>query len=73
MVDIGESGRQSDGGVFARSTLGKGIKNKLFDIPNAETLNNISMPYVFFGDDAFPMGVNLMKPYPRHNLDDPKN
>ena len=29
------------------------------------------LPYVFIGDDAFPMGTNLMKPYPRHNLDDP--
>ena len=29
------------------------------------------LPYVFIGDDAFPMGTNLMKPYPRHNLDNP--
>ena len=30
LVDIGEAGRQSDGGVFANSNLGFGILNNLF-------------------------------------------
>ena len=69
MVDIREAGRQSDGGVFARSTLGKSIKNNSLNI-----LDNcdVCVPNVYIGDDAFPMGVNLMKPYPRNNLDDTK-
>ena len=72
MVNIGEAGRQSDGGVFARNTLGKSIKHNLLNIPNADMLDNcdVRLPYVFIGDDAFPMGVNLMKPC--HNLDDIK-
>ena len=40
MVDIGEAGRQSDGGVFARRTLGKSIKNNSLNIPNADVLDN---------------------------------
>ena len=34
MVDIGESGRQSDGGTFANSNIGQVITNDLCDIPN---------------------------------------
>ena len=72
MLDIGESGRQSDGGVFAKSNIGICIKNQSLDFPEPEKLRHCDavLPYVFIGDDAFPMGPNLMKPYPRHNLDD---
>ena len=33
LVDIGDSGRQSDGGVFANSNLGFSIKNDLLNVP----------------------------------------
>ena len=72
MVDIGESGRQNDGGVFAKSNIGICTKNQTLDFPEPEKLRHCDtvLPYDFIGDDAFPMGPNLMKPYPRYNLDD---
>ena len=72
MLVIGESGRQSDGDVFAKSNIGICIKNQTLDFPEPEQLRHCDtvLPYVFIGDDAFPMGPNWMKPYPRHNLED---
>jgi hypothetical protein len=57
MVDIGEAGRQSDGGVFANSNIGFSIINDLVRLPEAEILPNSDtvFPYVFVGDDAFPL------------------
>ncbi|KAG1935444.1 protein ALP1-like [Pimephales promelas] len=31
--------------------------------------SNISLPYAFIGDEAFPLRIDLMKPYPFRNLD----
>ena len=71
MVDIGEAGRQSDGGGgFVNSNIGYSITNKLLGIPQPETLKgtNIAFPYLFIGDDAFPLRHNLIKPYSHTNL-----
>ena len=38
MVDIGDSGRNSDGGVFSYSKMGESIKNNHLSIPDPETL-----------------------------------
>lgn len=66
LVDIGDAGRQSDGGVYSNSKLGFSIENKLLDFPPDEKLPNSQMvaPYVFIGDDAFPLRKNMLKPYP---------
>lgn len=50
-----------------KSKIGRGIKEKRFDIPPPEPLphTDISLPYVFLGDEAFPLLDNLMKPYRR--------
>ena len=71
LVDIGEAGRESDRGVFSNSILGYSIVNDLFEIPDPEKLDesiDFLYPYVFIGDDAFPMRSNLIKPYPRGDL-----
>ena len=54
MLDIEGCGRQSDGGVFARSNLGICINNKSLDFPAPEKLTDCDsvLPYVFIGDDA---------------------
>ena len=60
LVDIGDAGRQSDGGVYSSSKLGRAIERNLLDFPNPEHLlgydqTNI-FPYVFAADEAF--GLN---------------
>ena len=65
-------GGQSDGGVFANSNLGRSIVNDYFNLPQPKKLYSESeflFPYVFVGDDAFPMRHNLLKPYSSSNLE----
>lgn len=67
-VDVGGYGRNSDGGIFSNSNMGKGITRNLFNfpadrsLPEAETLG--SVPYVVVGDEAFPLHRRIMRPYP---------
>ena len=42
MVDIGDTGRQSDGSGYNNSNLGHAIDNILLNIPSAEKLTNES-------------------------------
>ena len=70
MVDIGDSGRNSDGGVFSSCNLGIAISEDKLNIPEAESIwgSEFKFPFVFVGDEAFPLRTNLMKPYPRDSL-----
>ncbi|KAK5648046.1 hypothetical protein RI129_002938 [Pyrocoelia pectoralis] len=55
LVDIGAPGRQSDSGIF-RS--------------NGNIMQELNLPYVLVGDEAFALSHFLMRPYPRRsNLD----
>lgn len=67
-VDIGDYGRQSDGGVFSRSSMGQGLIDDALNLPRRAPLLGVSTPYYFVGDDAFPLKENLMKPYPGRSL-----
>ena len=58
IVDIGEAGRQSDGGVFANGQIGYAMNNNLLNLPTARKISQESskeFPYVFVGDEAFPL------------------
>ena len=70
LIDIGDTGRNSDGGVFGNSDMGVALESKLLHIPEPEELSNtgINFPYVLIGDEAFPLKNYLMKPYPREVL-----
>ena len=70
-VDIGDSGRQSDGGVFAASVLGHALEEKVLNIPQPIPLRGTSktFPFVFVGDEAFPLKEYLIKPYARSSID----
>ena len=74
LVDIGDSGRQSDGSVYANSNLGYAIENKLLNVPpDAKVTGSTKvLPYVFVGDDAFGLKRHMMKPYPFSNLSENK-
>ena len=66
LVDIGDTGRQSDCSVYANSHLGYAIENDLLNIPQSSKLpqSEMILSYVFIGDDAFCLNNHLMKPYP---------
>lgn len=71
-VDIGSYGKNSDGGIFGSSRLGKALHNGTLDIPGSKQLpgSDSPTPYVIVADSAFPLKTYLMRPYPesRHDL-----
>lgn len=66
IVDVGSYGRNSDGGIFARSSLGKHLENGTLNIPRGKFLPNTTTiaPYIMVGDEAFPLKTYLLRPYP---------
>ena len=71
LVDIGDSGRQSDGSVYNNSHLGNAIEHNLLNIPQPEKINPDSLklyPFAFVADDAFGLKPHMMKPYPNQNI-----
>ena len=72
LVDIGQAGRQSDGGVYKNSNLGYAIDQNLLNVPapsNDMSSDGKYYPYVFVADDAFQMKEYMLKPYPRSDRD----
>jgi len=70
-VDIGAYGKQSDGGLFPYSALYQSLETRSLKLPEDTVLPNseITLPYVFVGDEAYPLTTYLMKPYKRRTLD----
>ena len=69
-IDVGAYGRQSDGGIFQESSLGRCLENGDIDIPPPKVLSNSNevLPYVLLGDEAYPLMSYLMRPFPRQDL-----
>lgn len=71
LVDIGGSGRQSDGGIYNNSKIGDAIENNTLSFPYPSPINGydetIMFPYTFVADEAFAMKPHMMRPYPRRN------
>lgn len=65
-VDIGAQGRMNDAGIFASTSLYRRIIRKELQLPPSKPLpgREKPVPYVFIGDDAFPISSALLKPYP---------
>lgn len=75
MVDVGDYGRLSDGSVFSSSNIGIAMEKQQLNLPHARSLPGSSeclYPYVFVGDDAFPLKTYLVKPYPRGAIQFPE-
>ena len=72
MIDVGDSGRHSDGGVFSLSEIGKQIQDGTLFLPSPCNLpgTTIAVPYCFVGDNAFPLLENLLRPFPDWGLDE---
>lgn len=64
-VDVSGMEKLDDGSLLSCSVLGKQIMNQTLALPAPEQLTTIAeqVPYVFVGDEAFPLSENLMKPY----------
>jgi len=66
-IDMGSMERCSDGIIFSSSVLVKKLNTLTSQflppalLPNFEQL----LPYIFVGDEAFPLSNNLMRPYPK--------
>lgn len=73
-VDVGACGKNSDGGIFANSNLGKRLQQGTLGIPGNSSLpgTSIATPHVIVGDEAFPLKTYLMRPYPGNSLNDDK-
>ncbi|XP_073318399.1 uncharacterized protein [Pagrus major] len=71
-VDVGEFGRNSDGGIFANSRLGQALQGGNLNVPapcplpSAPKLGQV--PFVIVADEAFPMKTFLLRPYPGRRL-----
>ncbi len=68
LVDIGSSGRNSDGGIFARSLIGQFMEQGRLNTPAPSPVGECNLPYVFVGDEAFPLKPYLMRPFPARDL-----
>nr|CAH7719015.1 unnamed protein product [Callosobruchus chinensis]CAH7733013.1 unnamed protein product [Callosobruchus chinensis]CAH7753395.1 unnamed protein product [Callosobruchus chinensis] len=70
-VDVGAYGRDSDSNIFNNWNFGKKLTQNRLNMPETKPLpntNDTPLPFVFLGDEAFPLNNNFMKPYPRSNL-----
>ena len=71
LVDIGDSGSQSDGSVFVSRFLGHPIKNDILNIPTLSPLpdSETCLAAVFEADDLFGLKERDMMnyPYPSQN------
>ena len=70
-IDIGAFGRQSDGNIFQNCTLGQALRNQTLNLPPPTKLprSERRLPFVFVGDEAFPLMENLMRPFSGQGLD----
>jgi len=69
-IDVGGYGKQSDGGIYARSTLGKKLSSGTMNICEPRKLPDCNkiLPCFFVGDEAFPLSTSMMRPYPAKGL-----
>ena len=69
-LDVGGEGRQSDGGIWRQCTLKDNLEKKTLPLPTPRKLpgSEAVTEMVFVGDDAFPLGDHLIKPFCRRKL-----
>ena len=71
IIDVGQYGSNADGGVFQRSEMGRRFFNRELNIPEPKLLPNAPeiglLPHCIVGDEAFPLRIDLMRPYPRRS------
>ena len=71
LVDLGDAGRHSDGGVLSHSAFGKALETGSLPLPRPRPFPGTcqpDIPFVIVGDEAFPLKNYMMRPYPGRNL-----
>ena len=67
VVDVGDAGHQSDGGVLANSEFGYALENGTLGIPNDRPLPGTTepnLPFVIVRDEVFPLKMTMLRPFP---------
>lgn len=65
-IDVGAAGSEGDAGVWQTTPLRDAILKSKAGLPGqvkVASAPDLLLPPVLVGDDAFPIGNNLMKPY----------
>lgn len=64
-IDVGGYGKNSDGGIFENSVMGRQFCNGTMNIPHNKPLPgyNVHTSHVLVGDEAFALKTYLMKPF----------
>ncbi|CAN7951911.1 unnamed protein product, partial [Ixodes pacificus] len=70
-IDVGAPGSDGDGGIWRTTPLRNAIESGTAGLPISGP-GPVGVPPVIVGDDAFPLSINLMKPYTGTNLDEEK-
>ncbi|XP_046862404.1 uncharacterized protein LOC124455829 [Xenia sp. Carnegie-2017] len=67
LLEIGDTGSNSDGGVFSYSKIGVAVKNNSLKFPCEKSLHNFQeeCPYVMVANEAFQLQRHILIPYPR--------
>ncbi|KAB0804582.1 hypothetical protein PPYR_01552 [Photinus pyralis] len=65
-VDIGGFGKNSDGGIFEASNMGRRFETNQMGVPEPKNLpgQNELSPHVLIGDEAFALKPYLLRPFP---------
>lgn len=66
-VDVGGYGKNSDGGIFEESVMGRKFNTDQLNLPEDTPLpgQKQETPYCLVGDEAFALKRNVMKPFPQ--------
>jgi hypothetical protein len=72
IIDDGSYGKDSDGSILSNSNILKRLENKTLKLPYRKKLpnSNVTDPYNFITDEAFPLRTYIMRSYPRKLLND---
>lgn len=62
-IDVGAYGSEGDSSVFCNSQFGRSIVENTIELPENVSIGAFSMPFVFVGDDAFPLVERILKPF----------
>ena len=72
LIDVGDAGRHSDGGVLSNSALGQAMDSGDLSLPDVSNVSGITspIPHFFVGDSAYPLKTYMLRPYPGRYLEE---